>query len=180
MYYHGTGSENAGRAYTEAPMQHVQRNALRKKCMKSTFTLLETRTETPSSFSLSSPVVYLSRAHAHTCSRTFSTIIGLSFSIPLSVSLIPLLSLSPFLSFFLSFFLFIRYKISLRGISQSTTISENSSRIFSSPFIAFHTFLPSSVRYRKCILIPKCISMHLVLLRGISQRGYDDDDDRYP
>ncbi|KYN29698.1 RNA-binding protein Musashi like protein Rbp6 [Trachymyrmex cornetzi] len=31
VYYHGTGSENAGRAYTEAPMQHVQRNALRKK-----------------------------------------------------------------------------------------------------------------------------------------------------
>ncbi|KYQ58559.1 RNA-binding protein Musashi like protein Rbp6 [Trachymyrmex zeteki] len=31
VYYHGTGSENAGRAYTETPMQHVQRNALRKK-----------------------------------------------------------------------------------------------------------------------------------------------------
>ncbi|KAG5330362.1 MSIR6 protein, partial [Acromyrmex charruanus] len=31
VYYHGTGSENASRAYTEAPMQHVQRNALRKK-----------------------------------------------------------------------------------------------------------------------------------------------------
>ncbi|EFN80515.1 hypothetical protein EAI_05655 [Harpegnathos saltator] len=31
VYYHGTGSENAGHAYTEAPMQHVQRNALRKK-----------------------------------------------------------------------------------------------------------------------------------------------------
>ncbi|XP_076760068.1 RNA-binding protein 6 isoform X5 [Xylocopa sonorina] len=31
VYYHGTGSENASRAYTEAPMQHVQRAALRKK-----------------------------------------------------------------------------------------------------------------------------------------------------
>lgn len=39
MFYHGTGSENASRAYTETPMQHVQRTALRKKCMKSTFTL---------------------------------------------------------------------------------------------------------------------------------------------
>lgn len=39
MYYHGTGSENASRAYTETPMQHVQRTALRKKCMRSTFTL---------------------------------------------------------------------------------------------------------------------------------------------
>ena len=39
VYYHGTGSENASRAYTETPMQHVQRTALRKKCMRSTFTL---------------------------------------------------------------------------------------------------------------------------------------------
>lgn len=39
VYYHGTGSENASRAYTETPMQHVQRTALQKKCMKSTFTL---------------------------------------------------------------------------------------------------------------------------------------------
>lgn len=39
VFYHGTGSENASRAYTETPMQHVQRTALRKKCMKSTFTL---------------------------------------------------------------------------------------------------------------------------------------------
>ena len=39
VYYHGTGSENASRVYTETPMQHVQRTALRKKCMKSTFTL---------------------------------------------------------------------------------------------------------------------------------------------
>ncbi|XP_026675617.1 RNA-binding protein Musashi homolog Rbp6 isoform X6 [Ceratina calcarata] len=31
MYYHGTGSENASHAYTETPMQHVQRTALRKK-----------------------------------------------------------------------------------------------------------------------------------------------------
>ncbi|XP_017756565.1 PREDICTED: RNA-binding protein Musashi homolog Rbp6 isoform X2 [Eufriesea mexicana] len=31
VYYHGTGSENASRAYTETPMQHVQRTALRKK-----------------------------------------------------------------------------------------------------------------------------------------------------
>ncbi|XP_029034421.1 RNA-binding protein 6 isoform X6 [Osmia lignaria lignaria] len=31
VYYHGTGSENASRAYTETPMQHVQRAALRKK-----------------------------------------------------------------------------------------------------------------------------------------------------
>ncbi|XP_076237202.1 RNA-binding protein 6 isoform X3 [Calliopsis andreniformis] len=33
VYYHGTGSENASRAYTETPMQHVQRTALRKKLM---------------------------------------------------------------------------------------------------------------------------------------------------
>lgn len=48
-------------------MQHVQRNALRKKCMKSTFTLLEIRTETfpPLSFS-----VYLSHTHAHTHTRS--------------------------------------------------------------------------------------------------------------
>lgn len=39
MYYHGTGSESASRAYTETPMHHLQRAALRKKCMKSTFTL---------------------------------------------------------------------------------------------------------------------------------------------
>lgn len=119
MYYHGTGSENAGRAYTEAPMQHVQRNALRKKCMKSTFTLLETRTETPTPFSLSSFLVYLSHKRTHTCSRTFFTIIGLPFSISL------------FLSFFLSLslFFFIRYRNPLCAISQSTTISENSSRI---------------------------------------------------
>ncbi|KAK2584842.1 hypothetical protein KPH14_006281 [Odynerus spinipes] len=31
VYYHGTGTENAGRAYTETPIQHVQRTALRKK-----------------------------------------------------------------------------------------------------------------------------------------------------
>ncbi|XP_035731413.1 RNA-binding protein Musashi homolog Rbp6-like isoform X11 [Vespa mandarinia] len=31
VYYHGTGSENAGRAFTETPIQHVQRSALRKK-----------------------------------------------------------------------------------------------------------------------------------------------------
>ncbi|XP_076619926.1 RNA-binding protein 6 isoform X7 [Colletes latitarsis] len=31
VYYHGTGSENASRAYTETPMQHVQRTAIRKK-----------------------------------------------------------------------------------------------------------------------------------------------------
>ncbi|XP_043676145.1 RNA-binding protein Musashi homolog Rbp6 isoform X5 [Vespula pensylvanica] len=33
VYYHGTGSENASRAFTETPIQHVQRTALRKKCM---------------------------------------------------------------------------------------------------------------------------------------------------
>ncbi|XP_015175442.1 PREDICTED: RNA-binding protein Musashi homolog Rbp6 isoform X5 [Polistes dominula] len=31
VYYYGSGSENAGRAFTETPMQHVQRTALRKK-----------------------------------------------------------------------------------------------------------------------------------------------------
>ncbi|XP_076675696.1 RNA-binding protein 6 isoform X2 [Andrena cerasifolii] len=31
VYYHGTGSESASRAYTETPMQHLQRAALRKK-----------------------------------------------------------------------------------------------------------------------------------------------------
>ncbi|XP_043676168.1 RNA-binding protein Musashi homolog Rbp6 isoform X7 [Vespula pensylvanica] len=31
VYYHGTGSENASRAFTETPIQHVQRTALRKK-----------------------------------------------------------------------------------------------------------------------------------------------------
>ncbi|XP_076176013.1 RNA-binding protein 6 isoform X6 [Ptiloglossa arizonensis] len=31
VYYYGTGSENASRAYTETPMQHVQRTAIRKK-----------------------------------------------------------------------------------------------------------------------------------------------------
>lgn len=66
VYYHGTGSENAGRAYTEAPMQHVQRNALRKKCMKSTFTLLEKYA--PKHLLLYSFSVCLSFtcAHAHT------------------------------------------------------------------------------------------------------------------
>ncbi|XP_043803304.1 RNA-binding protein Musashi homolog Rbp6 isoform X9 [Apis laboriosa] len=37
VYYHGTGSENASRAYTETPMQHVQRTALRKKCMSGSY-----------------------------------------------------------------------------------------------------------------------------------------------
>ncbi|XP_076641573.1 RNA-binding protein 6 isoform X8 [Halictus rubicundus] len=31
VYYHGTGSDNASRAYTETSMQHVQRTAIRKK-----------------------------------------------------------------------------------------------------------------------------------------------------
>ncbi|KZC07605.1 RNA-binding protein Musashi like protein Rbp6 [Dufourea novaeangliae] len=31
VYYHGTGSDNASHAYTETPMQHVQRTAIRKK-----------------------------------------------------------------------------------------------------------------------------------------------------
>lgn len=144
MYYHGTGSENAGRAYTEAPMQHVQRNALRKKCMKSTFTLLETHTE----ISLSSSV-YLSHAHAHTCSRTFFRHHrSFSFSLPFS--------------FFFS--LYLKQKSHLRELSKynhSSRILLKSSRLV---FIAFRTFLPSSVAYGKCILIPKCISMHRVLL----------------
>ncbi|XP_076375807.1 RNA-binding protein 6 isoform X3 [Megalopta genalis] len=33
VYYHGTGSDNASRAYTETSMQHVQRTAIRKKLM---------------------------------------------------------------------------------------------------------------------------------------------------
>jgi len=70
VYYHGTGSENAGRAYTEASMQHVQRNALRKKCMKSTFTLLEIHTSKHFLLFLRLPI-YLSHSHSHIYSRTF-------------------------------------------------------------------------------------------------------------
>lgn len=75
VYYHGTGSENASRAYTETPMQHVQRTALRKKCMRSTFTLdcgkkkreRQKRTRLLSLFSLSllSALVFAILFHAH-------------------------------------------------------------------------------------------------------------------
>lgn len=68
MYYHGTGSENAGRAYTEAPIQHVQRNALRKKCMKSTFTLLEKYAPRNTSFSFFVCLsVFHIRTHTYVC-----------------------------------------------------------------------------------------------------------------
>lgn len=70
VYYHGTGSENAGRAYTEAPMQHVQRNALRKKCMKSTFTLLEICTS-KHFFLFLRLSICLSHTHSHKWTRTF-------------------------------------------------------------------------------------------------------------
>lgn len=150
VYYHGTGSENAGRAYTEAPMQHVQRNALRKKCMKSTFTLLEIRTSKHLLF------LRLSVFHirTHTYGRvSFFAIIGL------------------FLSFSFSFYIFftlllslIWYRNPLCAIFRSTTISREFFLNRPASFIAFRTFLPSSIPYGKCILIPKCISMHRVLL----------------
>lgn len=91
MYYHGTGSENAGRAYTEAPMQHVQRNALRKKCMKSTFTLLEIHTSKHFLFLRLSIFYILAHTHMFTylfspSSASFSLILLLFMSLPISLS----------------------------------------------------------------------------------------------
>lgn len=98
VYYHGTGSENAGRAYTETPIQHVQRNALRKKCMKSTFFTLYSKskihTETPSSVFLSS--VSYTRTHSRSFANFLPSLIFLYFSFFLCFSH------SHFLSLFLS------------------------------------------------------------------------------
>jgi len=144
MYYHGTGSENAGRAYTEAPMQHVQRNALRKKCMKSTFTLLEIRT----SKYLLLFLLYLSICLLY----TFFHHHPVSFSHSLSLYI--------FFTFFLSLYL---QKSPMRDLSKYN-ISWEFFLNRPTSFIAFRSFLPSSIPYGKCILIPKCISMHRVLL----------------
>lgn len=104
MYYHGTGSENAGRAYTEAPMQHVQRNALRKKCMKSTFTLLEIHTsKTSFSFFVCLSIFHI-RVHTHTRTRTHTcscTFFRHHRSLSLTLFLSIYLSHSPLLSLYL-------------------------------------------------------------------------------
>lgn len=142
MYYHGTGSENAGRAYTEAPMQHVQRNALRKKCMKSTFTLLEIRT----SKYLLLFLLYLSICLLY----TFFTITRF------------------FLSFSFSLYLFHFLSISLPAeipYARSFEVQHFLRILPESSHLVYRvSFLPSSIPYGKCILIPKCISMHRVLL----------------
>lgn len=151
VYYHGTGSENAGRAYTEAPIQHVQRNALRKKCMKSTFTLLEKYAPRNTSFSFFVCLsVFHIRTHTYVCVFFFRhhRSPSLSFSFALYVS----------------FYFSIWYRNPQCAIYRSTTISREFFLNRPASFIAFRTFLPSSILYGKCILIPKCISVHRVLL----------------
>ncbi|XP_070514199.1 RNA-binding protein Musashi homolog Rbp6 isoform X4 [Cardiocondyla obscurior] len=99
VYYHGTGSENAGRAYTEAPMQHVQRNALRKKCMKSTFTLLEIHTSKHLFLSLILSLflsLFVCLSLSHTPANPFFAIIN--FSLSHSLTLDTSLSLASCLS----------------------------------------------------------------------------------
>ena len=82
MYYHGTGSESASRAYTETPMQHLQRAALRKKCMKSTFTLDWQHASRPTV----SPLVSLSFGLSELSSRATTFFVSFSTSRPPSSS----------------------------------------------------------------------------------------------
>lgn len=145
VYYHGTGSENAGRAYTETPMQHIQRNVLRKKCMKSTFTLCSKYAPKNTSPSLSTSV-NLSHVHALICRVLLSSSI--------------------------TFYLEQKYSLCYAHSSKVQFVSlEYSSRIVQPRLLHFVCFcLRLYSPYGKFILIPKCISMHRVLLQGISHR----------
>lgn len=119
-----------------------------------------THLETPPSLSSS---VYLSftfaQTHIHMLAYPFFAIIGLflSFSFSLYIFLTLLLYRS------------IGYRNPLCAIYRSTSISREFFLNRPASFIAFRTFLPSSIPFGKCILIPKCISMHRVLLQGISR-----------
>ena len=147
VYYHGTGSENASRVYTETPMQHVQRTALRKKCMKSTFTLdcgKKERIRLLPYFCLSVRLSLRFRSYLYISSFNFLSL-SLSLSLHLSIHLFLHLSvnisISPFVNLLFFFFTFsrnidrYRYSLSaLRNVSpmvspfRSPSVSEGRDR----------------------------------------------------